>query len=52
MELLKKIMKQEGWNQTELGEHLGITQGQVSRAVNGRIQLRPAVRKLAENLLK
>ncbi len=52
MQLLKKIMKHEGWNQTQLAERLGVTQGQVSRVINGKQDLRPALRKLAETLLK
>ena len=52
MELLKKLMQDNEWNQSQLAERLGVTQGQVSRVTNGKQDLRPALRKLAESLLK
>jgi len=51
-ELLRKIMYLQEWTQEELAAELGFTRSQVSKVINNKLNLRSAVRRLAERLLK
>ncbi len=49
-DLLRELMTQNNWTQTDLAEHLLFDRSQVSRVIHGKTNLRPAVRRLAEML--
>ena len=51
-ELLRKLMYLNEWTQADLAQRLGFDRSQVSKVVNERLNLRPAVRRLAEQLLE
>ncbi len=51
-ELTRKLMYDHEWTQEDLAAQLGVTQPIISRVLNRKQNFRPAVRRLAEKLVK
>lgn len=51
-DLLKAIMEKRNWTQQQLAEELLFDRSQVSRVINQKTKLRPAIRGKAEKLLE
>ena len=49
-QLVRELLYRNEWNQADLAERFGVTQPIISRVLNEKQKLRPAVRVLAEKL--